>query len=76
MATTLIPILIVITHAPMVIMVLGLGGRATGVRVEGVIMVRGVQVTGGTVEEVIMVRGGMEGIADSFGSQDKTFFNP
>jgi hypothetical protein len=37
-------------------------------------MVRGVQVTGDTAEEVIMVRGGMEGIADSFGSQENIFF--
>lgn len=53
MATTLIPILIATTHTPMVIMVLGRGGRVTGVMADGVIMGLGVPVTGG-----------MAGIAD------------
>jgi hypothetical protein len=71
MFTTLIPILIVITHTPMAITVLGLGVRATGGMVDGVIMVLGARVTGHTVERVIMGLGvrvtvGMEGIADSF----------
>ena len=54
MATTLIPILMAITHTPIVIMVLERGVRVTGVMVDGVIMVLGVRVTG------VMV-----GIADS-----------
>jgi hypothetical protein len=49
----------------MVIMVLGLGVRATGVMVDGVIMVLAGQVLGGTVEGVITVLGGTGGIADS-----------
>jgi len=65
----------------MVIMVLGLGVRATGVMVDGVIMVLGVRVTGVTVDGVIMVlgvrvTGVMGGIADSFRSQKKIYFNP
>ena len=47
MATTLIPILIATTHIPLVIMVLGRGGRVTGGMADGVIMVLGVPVTGG-----------------------------
>jgi len=35
------------THIPMVIMVLGRGGRVTGGMADGVIMVLGVPVTGG-----------------------------
>ena len=46
MATTLIPILMGITHIPIVIMVPGCGVRVTGVMVDGVIMVIGGQVTG------------------------------
>ena len=46
MTTTLIPILMAITHTPIVIMVLGRGVRVTGVMVDGVIMVLGVRVTG------------------------------
>jgi hypothetical protein len=54
MATTLISILMGITHIPIVIMVPGRGVRATGVMVDGVIMVLEVRVTGG-----------MRGIADN-----------
>jgi hypothetical protein len=54
MAIPLIPILIAITHIPMVIMVLGRGVRVTGVMAYGVIMVLGARVTGG-----------MRGIADN-----------
>jgi len=51
MATTLIPIipiLIAITHIPMVIMVLERGVQVTGVMVDEVITVLGVLVTGVT----------------------------
>jgi hypothetical protein len=76
MATILIPTFIVIIHTPMVIMVLGHGVRATGVMVDGVIMVLGVRVTRGTVDGVIMVPGVrvpgvMGGIADSARDQEK-----
>ena len=43
MATTLIPILMAITHTPMVIMVLGRGDRATGV-------IGGIRVIGGITD--------------------------
>ena len=72
MATTLIPIipiLIAITHIPMVIMVLERGVQVTGVMGEGVTMVLGVRVTGVMVDEVItvlgvQVTGVIRGIAD------------
>jgi hypothetical protein len=52
-----IPILIAITHTPMVIMVLGRGVRVTGVMVDGAIMALGVRITGVMAEGVIMVLG-------------------
>lgn len=73
MAITLIPILMVITHTPMVIMVLGRGVRVTGVMVDGVIMVIGVRVTAVMVEGVIMVLGGrVTGVMGDIA--DNTFF--
>ena len=57
MATTPTPILMAITHTPMVIMGLGRGVRVIGVMVDEVIMVLGVRVTGVMVDEVIMVLG-------------------
>ncbi len=73
MATTLIPILMAITHTPIVIMAIGRGALLTGVMVEEVITVIGVRATEVMVEEVIMVigvrvtgvTGGMAGIADN-----------
>jgi hypothetical protein len=70
MPTTLIPILMAITH----IMVVGRGVRVTGVMGDGLIMVRGVRVTGVMGDGVITVlevrvTGVMEGIADN------TFFS-